>query len=106
VLPYGVDYTVACIRQEELNRQLLSLIQKFSLRPDWAAGLQKMLKKDRTEATQSSTAFVQGARKKIQAIQIKLQRLLDGCLDQVIEQEAYRDEKAKLLSEKKCWKSK
>ena len=27
-----------CIRQEELDRQLSSLIQKFSLRPDWAEG--------------------------------------------------------------------
>jgi hypothetical protein len=32
---------------------------------------------------------------------MKLQRLLDGYLDQDIEQEIYRTEKAKLLSEKK-----
>ena len=90
-----------CIRQEKLNKQLSSLLQKFSLKPNWAAELRKMLEKDKTEAAQSSTAFVREAREKIRAIQTKLQRLLDGYLDQVIEQEIYRTEKAKLLSEKK-----
>src|SRR3989339_2261098 len=90
-----------CIRQEELNRQLSSLLQKFSLRPDWAAELNAMLEKEKTESAQSSTAFVQEAGERIRAIQTKLQRLLDGYLEQDIEREIYRLEKAKLLSEKK-----
>ncbi len=90
-----------CIRQEELDRQLSSLLQKFSLRPDWAAQLTTMLEKEKTEAAQSATAFVQEAETKIRAIQTKLQRLLDGYLEQDIEREIYRTEKAKLLSEKK-----
>ena len=89
------------VREEKLNRQLSQLLQKFSLRPDWAAGLREMLEKDKKEAARSSTAFVQEAREKIQIISTKLQRLLDGYLAQVIEQEIYRVEKAKLLSEKK-----
>ena len=48
-----------CIRQEELDKQLSSLLQKFSLRPDWAVELRTMLEKDKKEATQFSTAFVQ-----------------------------------------------
>ena len=89
------------IRQEELDKRLSSLLQKFSLRPDWAAGLRAMLEKDKKEAAQSSTAFVQEAGERIRAIQTKLQRLLDGYLEQDIEREIYRLEKAKLLSEKK-----
>ena len=89
------------VREEELDRQLSSLLQKFSLRPDWAAGLRKKLEKDKTEAAQFSTAFVQESREKIKIISLKLQRLLDGYLEQDIEREIYRDEKAKLLSEKK-----
>ena len=61
-----------CIRQEELDRQLSSLIQKFSLRPDWAAELNVMLEKEKIEAAQSSTAFVQEAGERIRAIQTKL----------------------------------
>ncbi|KKU25748.1 MAG: Recombinase, partial [Candidatus Magasanikbacteria bacterium GW2011_GWA2_46_17] len=85
----------------ELDRQLSSLIQKFSLRQDWATELNTMLEKEKTEAAQSSTAFVQEVGERIRAIQTKLQRLLDGYLEQVIEREIYRLEKAKLLSEKK-----
>src|SRR3989338_7900549 len=88
-------------REEELNRQLSYLIQKFSLKPDWAAGLREKLEKDKTDAAQVATAFVQESREKILAITTKLQRLLDGYLEQDIERETYRFEKSKLLSEKK-----
>ncbi|MBU6431655.1 MAG: recombinase family protein [Patescibacteria group bacterium] len=90
-----------CIRQEELDRQLSSLIQKFSLRQDWAEEMRGMLEKEKSESAQSTIAFVQEAGERIRAIQTKLQRLLDGYLEQDIEREIYRTEKAKLLSEKK-----
>ena len=90
-----------CIRQESLDEQISSLLQKFSLREDWAEDLLKMLEKDKTETAQSSAAFVQDNRKRIMDIQTKLQRLLDGYLEQDIDREVYREEKAKLLSEKK-----
>ena len=60
-----------------------------------------MLNKERTKSAQSSAAFVQETQNSIKSINTKLQRLLDGYLEQVIEQEIYRNEKAKLLSEKK-----
>jgi len=91
----------SCIRQESLDQQISSLLQKFSLREDWAEDLLKMLEKDKLETAQSSAAFVQEAGEKIKIINIKLQRLLDGYLEQDIEREIYRQEKAKLLSEKK-----
>ncbi len=90
-----------CVRQEVLDRQISSLLKKVSLPQDWAEELQTMLEKDKKESAQSSTAFVQEAGERIRAIQTKLQRLLDGYLEQDIEREIYRVEKAKLLSEKK-----
>ncbi len=90
-----------CIRQEELDKQLSHLIQKVSLRPDWAEKLLEMLGKDKMKSAQSVSAFVQEAGEKIKIISEKLQRLLDGYLEQDIEREIYRTEKAKLLSEKK-----
>ena len=89
------------VREEELNRQLSSKLQKVSLRPDWAEKLLKMAEKDKKKSAQSVSAFAQEMRKKIQSIEIKLQRLLDGYLEQDIEREVYREKKAKLLSEKK-----
>ena len=90
-----------CIRQEELDKQLSSLLQKVSLRQDWAEKLNARLEMDKTESAQSVSAFVQEAKEKINTISIKLQRLLDGYLDQDIDRDVYREQKAVLLSEKK-----
>ena len=95
-----------CIRQESLDRQISSLLQKFSLRKDWADELNKKLEKDKNKTAQSFIAFVQENKSRILEIQIKLQRLLDGYLEQDIEREIYRVEKAKLLSEKKSLEEK
>ncbi|MAZ67468.1 hypothetical protein CL652_01720, partial [bacterium] len=89
------------VREEKLDQQLSSMLQKFSLPPDWAAGLRDMLTHEEQDAAQSSTAFVQEAQNNIKTIEKKLERLLDGYLEQDIEREVYREQKAKLLSEKK-----
>ena len=90
-----------CIRQEELDKQISSLLQKVSLRSDWAEKLLEMLEKDKARSAQSVSAFVQEAETRIKVITAKLQRLLDGYLEQDIDRDIYRAEKSKLLSEKK-----
>src|SRR3989344_1056928 len=90
-----------CIRQESLDEQISSLLQKVSMPKDWADYLNMRLEKDKTESAQSVSIFVSENEKKIQDIVVKLQRLLEGYLDQDIEKEIYRSEKSKLLSEKK-----
>ncbi len=69
-------------REEELDRQLSSLIQKVSLPVDWAEKLLAMAERDKAKSALSASAFVQKAQNKIRAINIKLQRLLDGYLEQ------------------------
>jgi len=95
-----------CIRQEELDKQISSLLQKFSLRLDWTEKLLEMTEKDKTKSAQSVSAFVQESGEKMKAINIKLQRLLDGYLEQDIEREIYRQEKTKLLLGKKSLEEK
>ncbi|MBI3273628.1 MAG: recombinase family protein, partial [Candidatus Colwellbacteria bacterium] len=94
------------IREEKLDRQLSSMIQKVSLRQDWAEKLLEMSEKDKQKSTQSCFAFAQEANEKIKTINIKFQRLLDGYLEQDIDREVYRVEKAKLLSDKKSLEEK
>ena len=89
------------IREEELDRQLSTLIQKVSLSQEWADKLLEMAEKDKAVSAQSCFAFVKKAQDKIRAINTKLQRLLDGYLEQDIEREIYREQKTKLLLEKK-----
>jgi len=68
---------------------------------DWAEKLNARLEKDKSKSAQSVSAFVQTNQERIEVITTKLQRLLDGYLEQDIDREIYRTEKAKLLSEKK-----
>ena len=90
-----------CIRQEVLDAQISSLLQNVSMPADWVEYMNERLEKDKKESTQSVAIFVSANEKRIQDITVKLQRLLDGYLDQDIDKEIYRTEKAKLLSEKK-----
>ena len=90
-----------CIRQEELNRQLSSLIQKVSLPKDWAVELNRLALQDHGKSAQSLTACVKEKQEKISSLSQKLERLLNEYLDQVIDRENYRFQKGKLLSEKK-----
>ena len=80
---------------------LLALDQKVSLQKDWGDYLNGRLEKDKVESAQSVSTFVEKNQKMITDITAKLQRLLDGYLDQDIDKEVYRVEKSKLLSEKK-----
>ncbi|MSU54524.1 MAG: recombinase family protein [Candidatus Staskawiczbacteria bacterium] len=95
-----------CIRQEILDKQVSSLLQTFSLKKDWAEELNKKLEKDKNETAQSFGNFAQENKNGIKIISEKLQRLLNGYLEQDIEQEVYRIEKSKLLSEKKSLEEK
>src|SRR3989339_276266 len=90
-----------CIRQEVLDEQISSLLQKVSMPLEWAEYMNGRLEDDRKQSAQSVSAFVEKNQKMITDITVKLQRLLDGYLDQDIEKEVYRAEKSKLLSEKK-----
>jgi len=65
-----------------------------------------MAEADKEKSAQSVSAFVLESQNQIRAIQIKLQRLLEGYLEQDIEREVYRKQKAVLLSEKKTLEEK
>ena len=60
-----------------------------------------MALEDHGKSAQSLTTCVKENEMKISDISQKLERLLNGYLDQVIDEQDYRKQKAKLLSEKK-----
>jgi hypothetical protein len=60
-----------------------------------------MIAEDERKAEQSSGVFIANAQTRISNLQGKLQRLLDGYLDQDIDQPTYRTKQAELMSEKK-----
>jgi len=97
--------TIKCpemsLRSEKLDEQLSSLIKKVSLPKDWAEELNRLALQDYKNSAPSLVACVEEKKKKISSLSEKLERLLTGYLDQVIDQPDYCLQKAKLLSEKK-----
>jgi len=89
------------ITEPELARQLSSLVKQHALPSDWADYFKTRLEADKKDSAQSVSAFVQEIHSKIEVTDTKLQRLLDGYLDQAIDQEMYKSEKNKLVSYKK-----
>jgi len=96
--------TIRCsepaITEDALSRQLLSLIKQAALPTDWANYMKKRLGEDKKDSAQSVSAFERETQGKIEVINTKLQRLLDGYLNQAIDQEIYKSEKNKLTGEK------
>ena len=89
------------LRSEKLDKQLSSLIQKVTLPKDWAEGLLRLADEDHKNSAHSLVACVKEKEEKISSLSQKLERLLTGYLDQIIDQDDYRLQKSKLLSEKK-----
>ena len=86
-------------REEDLDQQLSSMIQKVSLRQDWAKQMLVMLEKEKEDKGQSRFAFAQDNPEKIKELKQKLQFLLDSYLDQVIEREIYLEKKSEVMSQ-------
>ncbi len=89
------------VTQQDLAEQLSGLLAGYAMPEAWASQLEIMLAEDERKSSQSSSLFVANVQAKIVSLQGKLQRLLDGYLDQDIEQSVYREKKAELMSEKK-----
>ena len=100
------DCRQSYIREEALNSQLSDLIQKVSLPQDWKYKMLNNLKIEEKDSSQSCAAFVQMKKIEVEAINLKLQRLLDSYLDQIIDRNTYLNKKAELLSQKKTFEEK
>ena len=97
--------TVNCneksLRSHVLDNQLSSLIKAVALPTEWAVELERMAQEESMKENHSVAQLVPEKQQEIQNITIKLDRLLNGYLEQVIDELDYREQKAKLLSQKK-----
>ena len=73
----------------------------FSLRADWADEMLERVKEDKKQSAQSDALMAEQKRAEIEKINLRLQKLLDSFLDEIIDREAYVTEKAKCMSQKK-----
>ena len=91
----------SAVREKEMDRQLSSLIKSVSLPKDWAVELNRMALEEHGQSALPLGACMKEKQEAISALTVKLERLLNGYLEQDIEREIYRAEKAKLLLRKK-----
>ena len=89
------------ITEPDLAAQLADILQGYALPKSWAQALETMLAADEKKANETSGVFIADAQTRISNLQSKLQRLLDGYLDQAIDQPTYKTKQAELMSEKK-----
>jgi DNA invertase Pin-like site-specific DNA recombinase len=89
------------ILEADLGKEISALLAPFSLREDWAEAMLTRVKEEKKEHAQSSLTIAAQKRAEIEQINLRLQRLLDGFLDGVVERDVYTVEKAKLMSQKK-----
>ncbi len=89
------------VTEKELTKQLTDILHSYAMPKTWASQIETMLANDEQKANESSGVFVANAQTRLVSLQGKLQRLLNGYLDQDIEQNVYRAKQAELMSEKK-----
>ncbi len=89
------------IREEALNAEISALLTPFAMPADWADTMLELVKKEKSESTQSAAQLAEQKRAEIQKLNLRLQKLLDTFLDELIDRETFTAEKAKLMSQKK-----
>jgi site-specific DNA recombinase len=89
------------IREEALNAEVSNLIQPFALRADWAEEMLKLVAEEKNQASRTTADMTAQKRKEIEKIKLRIQKLLDAFLDELIDRETFTAEKAKLMSQKK-----
>ena len=88
------------LREESLIEQIKSFLQKVSLSSHDTKKVLAELEKDGAGEKEKSMSIVQNLKKEIAEIEIKLEKLLDAYLGEVISATDYKVRKEKLLTQK------
>ena len=88
------------VREEILNEQISSIIQKVSLPDSWTKIMIAELNKEKDKTEQAHFSFVQNLKSQIKEYKDKLDKLLDLQLSGAISVEEYAEKKQKILNQK------
>jgi len=76
-------------------------IKPYALRADWAGDMLELVKKEKKQVARSTAQLVAQKQAEVEKINLRLKRLLDSFLDELIDRETFTVEKTKLMSQKK-----
>jgi len=88
------------VREESLNEQISSILQKVSLPDSWTKTMIAELEKERSQTEQADFSFVQNLKSQIKECKDRLDKLLDLQLAGTISIEEYTEKKQKILNQK------
>ena len=88
------------IGENQLAKQLQSLLQTVALRDDWVEKMLEKVDEWEKEGNQSSRTFVQNLETDLKTTQQKLDKLISAYLDGDIEKEIYLEKKEELMGQK------
>jgi len=88
------------IQEQELARQIVLKAQTIALPDDWANEMLGYLTTEEKEQAQSVDAFVQEVNQKMTTVQEKLDKLLEGYLDGIVDEDTYKRKKEELVQQK------
>ena len=96
----GPCFQKGYVREELLEQQVRKIVAKAGLHPGWKKHFDNWMARDEQRDKQNAKETLQTLRLEINEVELKLNRLLDGYLDQVIEPQVYRQKKNELFEEK------
>jgi len=88
------------IQEKELVNQICQKLKEIALPENWAKEMLEYLEKEGKKEIQVGEIFVQKINQKLTEIQNKLDRLLEGYLDGLIEEEDYKRKKEEFIRQK------
>ena len=88
------------ISEPNLEEQLRQVVRDCGLHEDWESYFEKWIVEAEEKDKQETKTEIQNLNSQVEETEIKLNRLLDGYLDQVIEPEIYKQKKNELFEEK------
>ncbi len=83
-----------------MQKQIIEKAQTIALPADWSKEMLEKLEREEKQQAQSADAFAEATRKKIFALQEKLDKLLEGYLDNLIDEDTYKRKKESLVQQK------
>ena len=88
------------VNEPELEEQLRKIVRDCGLHEDWEPHFEKWIVEAEEKDKLESEVLSKKLNSQVQETEIKLNRLLDGYLDQVIEPEIYKQKKNELFEKK------
>ena len=89
------------IRQEALEMEITSLLKPYTLREDWADEMLTRLEDEKKQSAQALAQQVAQKRLEIEKLNLKMKKLLDTFLDDLVDRETFAVEKSRLMRQKK-----